>query len=138
MSDLERWRRFLQGSIGLALLLAAVGCSGGSSSAESTSCPNVAGTWTLTKHCDPTAVGLNITVEQSGCALTVVFKSDNETNLFTGTVKNDGSVVTTGTVNGETMTCTGAFSGASLSESCSVPSGDIISCDVDATKADGT
>lgn len=112
----------------LALLLAATGASagcgdakdgpagtGGSSSTGGSGaepCPNLAGTWTVSAHCQTALVGSTVRVSQTGC----MFK--DETYGFTGTLSSDGTLtVSSGPMN---ATCTGTASASAVTENCTV------------------
>lgn len=92
-----------------ACALAVVACSSDSDSSSGAACPQVYGTWKVTKHCDASLVGMDSVVTQSGCSLTfgVPFSG------FTGTVAADGKV----TISGP-QSCTGTASQGAMALSC--------------------
>jgi hypothetical protein len=100
-----------------ALLLAAIpvllACSSSSSTASGgdggATCPDVAGMWKITAHCDPSLVGQSLVVTQNGCSLTFAAPF----NGFTGTLTSAGEI----TVSGP-QSCTGTATVSSISMSC--------------------
>lgn len=84
-------------------------------------CPDVTGTWTVTKHCDASLVGASAVVSQHGCALSFAAPFD----AFSGSVAADDTV----TLNGP-QSCTGKAATASISLSCTPGT-----CDVTLTRA---
>jgi hypothetical protein len=105
--------RRLLAARGVLLLLLVAACSSSSSppaaSGEGGACPNVAGTWKITAHCDPSLIGQNAGVAQSGCSLT--FQAPF--NGFTGTVTSDDKI----TVSGP-QSCSGSATASAISMSC--------------------
>ena len=99
-----RWLAFL------FLVACSSDSSGGSSSGATGACPNVAGSWKVTKHCDSSLVGQPATVTQKDCALSFAPPFDG----FTGSIDKDGKVTLggpqqctgTGSANGFVLTCT--------------------------------
>lgn len=93
------------------LICACSSSSSGSSDAGATSaaCPNVAGTWTITEHCDTTLVGQTAVVAQTGCSLSFAAPF----NGFTGTVASDGALTL-----GGPQTCSGTASSSDLTLNC--------------------
>jgi hypothetical protein len=83
--------------------------SASSSSGSGAACPNLAATWKVTAHCDPSLVGKDAVVTQSGCNLTFAAPFDG----FTGTVTADNKVTIAGP-----QTCTGTASASSIALSC--------------------
>jgi hypothetical protein len=77
--------------------------------AAGAACPNVAGTWTITAHCDATLIGQPAVVTQSACSLTFAAPF----NGFTGTVANDGALTLSGP-----QTCSGTASSTDLTLNC--------------------
>jgi hypothetical protein len=80
--------------------------NGGSDNAA---CPDITGTWAVTKHCDASLVGSNAVVSQHGCTLSFAAPF----NAFNGSVGTDGTVTLSGPQN-----CTGKAAGSSISLSC--------------------
>jgi len=77
----------------LVALLLLCACSSSSPSSGSLSpdggsaaCPDVAGTWNITAHCDASLIGQSVAVTQTDCTLSFAAPFDG----FTGTVTNDG------------------------------------------------
>jgi hypothetical protein len=99
----------------LALLVCACGSDSSgtpsktSGSGDGGACPDVTGTWAVTKHCDASLVGMNAVVTQSACKLSFQPPFDG----FTGTVAADGTVTLSGP-----QTCSGSVSQSSISLSC--------------------
>ncbi|HVW27510.1 MAG TPA: hypothetical protein VHC69_19230 [Polyangiaceae bacterium] len=99
-----------------ALAVLACACGSDSSGAPSKSagangdsCPDVAGTWAVTKHCDASLVGASAVVSESNCALSF----QPPFNGFTGSVGADGSITLSGP-----QSCSGTVSQDSISLSC--------------------
>lgn len=80
-----------------------------SSSGGTVSCPDLAGTWTVTAHCDASLIGQTAVVAENDCHLTFAAPFDG----FTGTVGTDGKLSVTGP-----QSCTGTSNASSLSMSC--------------------
>jgi hypothetical protein len=107
----------IRGLFAGAVLLAACSSSstddsaaanGGSSGAVG--CPNVSGVWKVAAHCDPSLVGMSVTVTQTDCSLTFAAPFDG----FSGSVTADGKVALSGP-----QTCTGEASATAISMICS-------------------
>jgi hypothetical protein len=79
-------------------------------SRETGSCPNIAGTYRTTEHCDSSKVGDPFTVTQSGCSIDAMG--------FSGTVSRDGSLSLAGQEDGMLWACSGAASATSFSTRC--------------------
>jgi hypothetical protein len=109
-----------------ALLLALAACSSDDTPAAATPsggsalCPNVAGTWKVTAHCDASLIGADAVVTQSGCALTFAAPF----NGFTGDVGADGATRVSGP-----QTCTGTASPSKMTLACTPGT-----CSVELTK----
>jgi hypothetical protein len=91
-----------------------VGCGSDDStsagaSSGSAACPNLAGQWKVSAHCDPSLVGKDAVVTQSGCSLTFA----SPFNGFTGSVTADNKVTLSGP-----QSCTGTASSTSITMSC--------------------
>ena len=101
--------------LSLSLLVAACGSdddatsSSSSSSGGAASCPNVAGTWKVTAHCEASLVGMSAVVTQNGCALGFAAPF----NGFSGTVTADSKVSLSGP-----QTCNGTVSASAMSMTC--------------------
>jgi hypothetical protein len=97
----------------LVALLCLLACSSSLSSSSGgdsgSMCPNVAGTWNITEHCDPSLVGQRVVVTQTGCSLSFAAPF----NGFTGTLASDGKIIVSGP-----QSCTGAATASSISMSC--------------------
>lgn len=89
-----------------------------------TGCADLSGSWAIGDHCEAAFVGQPMTVDQSGCAFTVGGVFDG----FAGTVGSGGSLSVTGSVEGETITCTGSATTTVMDMTCN---GD---CDVRITR----
>ena len=88
-----------------------IGCSSSSTDDKPSNgnCPSAAGSWTVTKHCEASLVGMTATVAQESCALSFAAPF----NGFTGEVSADGGV----TLNGP-QSCTGALSNDAIELTC--------------------
>ena len=64
-------------------------------------CPDVSGLWKVTQHCQPSAVGSQLAVQQSGCNFST---SGGE---FNGSVASSGEVSVTGSLAGFPIQCSG-------------------------------
>jgi hypothetical protein len=103
-----------------ALTLASSSCGGSTDDTPGTStggsgggaCPNLAGTWTVAKHCQSALVGSAVTITQNGCS----FK--DETYGFTGTLDGKGTLTASG--GGVSATCTGSATAKAITENCTV------------------
>jgi hypothetical protein len=100
----------------LGLAIAACSSSDSNSAGSSTSsssgsgaCPNLAATWKVTAHCDPSLIGQNAVVTQTGCNLTFAAPF----NGFTGTVTADDKLTVTGP-----QQCTGTATASAIQMSC--------------------
>jgi hypothetical protein len=103
----------------LSFLLALLACACGSDSSGAASnytgdsgnaaCPDLTGTWAVTKHCDASFVGESAPVSQHDCMLSFASLFDG----FHGTVGGDGTV----TVSGP-QSCTGKAAASSIALSC--------------------
>lgn len=80
-----------------------------SGAASSGTCPSLAATWKVTGHCDPSLVGKDAVVTQSGSSLTFGAPFDG----FTGTVTSDCKVTIAGP-----QTCTGTATASAISLAC--------------------
>jgi hypothetical protein len=93
-----------------AFALFSLACSGGGSSdGTASSCANLAGAWKVKAHCDPTLVGQNVAVTETGCSLSMAAPF----NGFTGTVSENGKL----TISGP-QSCTGTATVSSISMTC--------------------
>jgi len=104
---------------GLAVVLLA-GCGGGGGSNDN--CPSMAGTWTVTEHCEAPVVGSQVVVTQFGCDITSVWDGSA---TFTGTIDESGNSTISGNPGGGPITCTGSVSGNTWTSYC-----ESIDCDV--------
>jgi hypothetical protein len=73
-------------------------------------CPNLAGMWTVTKHCQTNFVNTQVEVTQTGCTASV--PSFN----FSGTVGANGEL----NLSSGMGSCTGAVNGNTINEECVV------------------
>lgn len=80
---------------------------GGASGSQS--CPDVSGTWTVTKHCDASFVGQELTATQTDCALTFAAPFDS----FVGSVTNAGAISLSGP-----QSCNGTASSTAVNMTC--------------------
>jgi len=101
----------------VALVSAACLSSGGSGgggagdgSSGPGSCPQLAGAWTITEHCEASLIGVGSTVTQSGCSYTTTsgdFVCDGtimeDGELSHACTSPDGSVVCSGSADGDAM-----------------------------------
>ena len=79
-----------------------------------TSCPDIAGTWTIVEHCEASAVGLQTTITQQQCW----FSATTEGQTYVGSLETDGSFSVSFDVEGTPWTCTGQVSGKEITETC--------------------
>ena len=97
----------------LAALPVLLACSSSSSSAgggdSGATCPNVAGKWNITAHCDSSLIGQSVVVTQNDCSLSFAMPF----NGFTGTLTSDGKVTLSGP-----QSCTGTATASAISMSC--------------------
>ena len=100
----------------LAFLFSCALCACSSSSGDSTentadgaACPNLAGNWTVSTHCDMSLVGQTATVTQTNCSLSFAPPFDG----FTGSVTSAGQITLAGP-----QSCTGTAAMSALSLSC--------------------
>ncbi|HEX4446580.1 MAG TPA: hypothetical protein VH044_07590 [Polyangiaceae bacterium] len=88
-------------------------CSSGSDAspppASSPACPDAAGTWTITAHCDASFVGQSVMVTQNDCSLSLAAPFDG----FAGTLASDGKLTLSGP-----QSCTGTVTATSIAMSC--------------------
>jgi hypothetical protein len=89
-------------------------------------CINVAGTWTITEHCESHETGQQVSVTQDGCSITYSSPFTGWTGSITGS-----SITMSGPADGETLTCTGTATETSISVSCPGKDG---TCDVTLSK----
>jgi hypothetical protein len=98
-------------------------CPGGSGAATpstragdagSAACPQLAGIWTIAKHCGSSLIGSQITITQTGCSVT----TNGAFPGFTGRVEDDGSFELSGTSQGTSVSCTGTAGPHQISEQC--------------------
>lgn len=90
--------------------LCACSSSSGDSPADGgAGCPNLAGTWKVTAHCDPTLIGDDAIVTQTGCSLSFAPPFD----MFTGSVSANGKITLSGP-----QSCAGTAATSTLSLSC--------------------
>lgn len=84
-----------------------------SSGSGSGQCSNLAGSWTVSQHCESSEVGETFIVTQSGCNVSI------EPYGFSGTLQSDGSFSSTGMPPGAgTLTCTGTATGDTIDQVC--------------------
>jgi hypothetical protein len=114
-------RPLLSRRVRLAFALFLVACSGGGDSGTVAgtptdgggggggACPNLAGNWKVTQHCDTSLVGQSASATQKDCTLTFAAPFDG----FTGTVTSDGKISMSGP-----QTCTGTASASSIVLTC--------------------
>jgi hypothetical protein len=110
-------------NVALAVASLSLGCGGeavsdmGSGGSGGAPCPNLAGTWTISTHCDPNFVGDPISVGQSGCNFT------DQTFGLSGTLDANGAFTATTMFGGQQTTCTGTATASSIAQTCSVVGG---------------
>jgi hypothetical protein len=78
------------------------------------SCPSVAGTWKIVRHCEASLVNQTVTVGQTGCDITY---ADPFTG-WTGTISAAGLVTAKGPAGPAQMTCNGTVIGAAWTLAC--------------------
>ena len=78
------------------------------------SCPVIAGTFTIQKHCSAALIGTTIAVEQTACDFTTTGAFPG----FHGTLDREGKFTMVGTSNGTEVSCTGTASADRIDESC--------------------
>lgn len=116
----------------LSFVLALLACACGSDSSGTPSnsaggggndaaCPDITGTWAVTKHCDASLVGASAVVTQHDCKLSFAAPFDG----FTGSVGADGTIVLSGP-----QSCTGKPATDSIALSCTPGT-----CDVTLTRS---
>jgi len=76
------------------------------------SCPNLAGTWTITEHCSAEFVGMTQTITQTGCEFA------SATSTGTTTINPDGSFSFSDTYMGNPFECTGTATVTRISQVC--------------------
>jgi len=117
--------------VGVAVVVIAslTGCPGGRSSRTRTDggpgggCPNIAGDWTITDHCEASAVGGGLVVTQTGCAIE---SSGTFPAGWGGSVDAAGGITMTGPIGeGMTLTCVGSVTGESINMTCT-PGGCVV------------
>jgi hypothetical protein len=99
------------------LLLSASACGsdngsaspGGGGASGNSSCPDVSGSWKVTKHCEASLVGATLDVTETSCALTFAAPFDQ----FMGSVTADGKITLSGP-----QSCTGTATAQSVSMVC--------------------
>ena|ERR1700761_2991418 len=106
--------------IALALTLASSGCGSDdddemNSEASSGECPSLAGTWTITMHCNGGAIGMAVHVTQGGCTLML----DGVFDGYAGSLTSNGSFNLRGPSTGPAVTCGGVATNRSITETCS-------------------
>ena len=110
-------------NVALAIGMLSIGCGGeavsdtGSGGGGGASCPNLAGTWTISSHCDTSFVGDPVSVGQSGCRFT------DQTFGFSGTLDASGAFTATTMLGGQLTTCTGTATASTIAQTCSVLGG---------------
>jgi hypothetical protein len=77
------------------------------------SCPNVAGSWTITQHCEGSLIGAAYAVTQSQCSFSIA------TVGWSGAVDAQGHITMSGEgAPGTTLTCTGTVDATGLQVDC--------------------
>lgn len=111
----------------LAFLVCACGSDSSGTPSNSTggsgnaACPDITGTWAVTKHCDASLVGSSAVVSQHDCKLSFAAPFDG----FTGSVGTDATVTLSGP-----QSCTGKAASDSISLACTPGT-----CDVTLTRS---
>ncbi|MBN2495728.1 MAG: hypothetical protein JXR96_14135 [Deltaproteobacteria bacterium] len=95
-------------------------------SGQDGNCPDVAGDWLITDHCEEAIEGQHAIIAQDGCSITVDWGGPEP---WTGTVDENGGLSIGGSTGTDTLTCTGSLSGSTWSVDCA-PGG----CHVEAEK----
>jgi len=119
-SIIQRGRAVTIATMGkLSFLLALLACACGSDSSGTPSnstggngnaaCPDITGTWAVTKHCDASLVGASAVVSQHDCTLSFAAPF----NGFNGNVGTDGTVTLSGP-----QSCTGKVAASSIDLAC--------------------
>lgn len=96
----------------LSVLLFACGSSSSddtSGSSTAAACADVSGTWTVSKHCDASLVGMKAVITEKDCALTFAAPFDG----FSGTVTKDGKISLSGP-----QSCTGTTGSSAIDLAC--------------------
>ncbi len=91
------------------LLLLCACASSSSSTSDGATCPDLSGSWSVTKHCDASLVGMSAHVTQAACSLAFAPPFD----AFTGRVTPDSKVTLSGP-----QSCNGTAAAASISLTC--------------------
>ena len=81
---------------------------------DAPACPNVSGLWEIAQHCQPSAVGSRLEVQQNGCSIT----TNGIDTEFRGTVAASGEVSVQGTSLGLTLQCSGTATPAHVTLNC--------------------
>jgi hypothetical protein len=96
------------------LLAAAVGiCLAGCGSDDGGKCTNTAGTWTITQHCESSAVGQQVTVSQTGCTITYSSPFTGWGGTVSGT-----AISMSGPAGSKTLACSGTATPTDINLTC--------------------
>ena len=90
-------------------------------------CPSLAGKWKVSKHCDPTYLGVAVTIQQLGCGFTL----DPPFTGWAGTIDKQNQVTLSGAASGHNLSCAGALSGKTIILNCTY---DKASCAMEMTR----
>jgi hypothetical protein len=101
--------RLLLGVVCLGALLGA--CSDDD---DGPACPNVSGQWEITQHCQPSAVGSRLVVEQNGCTVS----TSGANAQFDGSVAASGEVSVNGSLLGLPIQCSGTATPTHVTLNC--------------------
>ncbi len=87
---------------------------GGSGDGGAGGCVDVSGGWTIADHCTAELEGVSLSASQTGCTFTVSGPFEG----FEGKAGGGGAVEISGTVEGETISCTGTATTSSMDLTC--------------------
>jgi len=77
-------------------------------------CPDVSGTWFITQHCQASAVGSTLQVQQNACAVV----TNGTATEFSGNVGSNGQVSVQGSTLGVSIQCSGTATSQHVTLNC--------------------
>jgi hypothetical protein len=77
-------------------------------------CPRVAGVWVIIEHCQPSAVGGTLEVQQNECSVV----TNGTATEFSGTVGQNGQVTVQGSTLGIAIQCSGTATSQRVTLNC--------------------
>jgi len=100
----------------MTVTLGAFACGGDDNTqAKSPGCPELAGTWTITDHCDPDLKGTMVPITQDGCTVS----TGGTFAGLSGPIGSSGQLDLKGTLAGTALSCKGQVDGDHITEDCS-------------------